>query len=358
MTAASVPAATASQPTGVGRIAVVRALPGLGDLLCLVPALRAVRSAHPDAEVTLVGLPTAGWFVERFPHLVDDLAVVAGVPGLAEIEPDAEAALRFFAAVRRSRFDLALQLHGSGVVTNPLTTMLGAWHQVTARLPGQWRPPGTAIDYPTTGPEIHRLLAVVRAAGCPPAGVEVELPVTRAEQAAARSLVGGPNGTVTPYACLHPGAARTDNRWSPMHFAAVGDRLAAAGLRVVLTGTDGDRAAVAAVGGAMAAPALDLHGRTDVGTLGALYASAELVVSNDTGAAHVAAAVRAPSVVVFPAGGDPDRWAPLDAGRHRRLVADVHDDGDGWPGTGAVLRAVDDQLAATTHLAVATGEAT
>jgi ADP-heptose:LPS heptosyltransferase len=308
-------------------VAVVRALPGVGDLLCAVPALRAVRAAHPRAQVTLVGLAAARWFVDRYPGLVDDLLAVEGVPGLPEVAPDAAAALRFYAAAQGRRFDLALQVHGDGTTTNPLTTLLGARHQVTARRPGGWRPPGTAVAYPT-GPEIHRLLAVTTAAGCPPAGDHVDLPVTPAERAAAGALAGP-----GPYACLHPGASRPANRWPPDRFAAVGDRLAAAGLRVVVTGTAGEAPLAAAVAAAMAAPATDLCGRTGIGALAAVFAGAGVVVSNDTGAAHVAAAVRAPSVVVYPAAGDPDRWAPLDRARH---VPVTPAPGAAWPTAAAV----------------------
>ena len=83
------PSRTAGRRPAVERIAVVRALPGLGDLLCAVPALRAVRARWPAAHVTLVGLPAAAWFVSRYAALVDDLLVAAGVAGLPEIEPDA-----------------------------------------------------------------------------------------------------------------------------------------------------------------------------------------------------------------------------------------------------------------------------
>jgi ADP-heptose:LPS heptosyltransferase len=339
----------------VERVAVVRALPGLGDLLCAVPALRAVRSAHPGAHVALVGLPAAAWFAARFDDLVDELLVLAGVPGLPEVEPDPAAALHFFAEAQARRFDLALQLHGSGVVTNPVTTMLGAARQVTAHLPGQWRPPGTSIAYPEDAHEVHRLLAVTDAAGCPRPAEEAPMPLTGEDRAGAQALLGARGADRRPYACLHPGASRAGNRWPAERFAAVGDRLVAAGHRVVLTGTEGERDVVGAVSRAMVAPVVDACGQTSVGTLAALFAGAAVVVSNDTGAAHLAAAVRAPSVVVFPSDGDPRRWAPLDRDRHARVGPEPPRVGAPagaaapatWPVVGAVLDALARQLASS-----------
>jgi ADP-heptose:LPS heptosyltransferase len=316
--------------TPVARVGVLRALPGVGDLLCAVPALRAVRAAHPRAGVTLLGLPAAGWFVDRFRHLVDDLLVVEGVTGIPEVAPDGRAAARFLPAARARRFDLALQLHGSGVTSNAVARRLGARRLVA---------PGVTLGYPDHLPEVHRMLAVAAAAGCPPAGDHLELPVPAAERAAAAWLVPGER----PVACLHPGASRDENRWPPERFAALGDHLDGRGLAVALTGTAGEAPVTAAVARAMRAPVLDLAGRTGVGTLAALFARARVVVSNDTGAAHVAAAVGATSVVVFPAAGDPDRWAPLDAARHRRVTPPP---GVTWPSADAVIEAAGAQLGA------------
>ncbi len=314
--------------TGVARIGVLRALPGVGDLLCAVPALRAVRAGFPQATVTLLGLASARWFVERFPHLVDDLLVVEGVAGLPEVAPDPASERAFLARAAAARFDLGLQLHGSGVVTDDLLRRIGGRHLVG---------PGTTSAYPAEGPEILRLLAVVEAAGCPPRGTHLELPLTPAEVAGAARVA--PAG---PFACLHAGASVDERAWSVEGFAAVGDHLAAHGLPVVLTGTAGDAHRARAVAHRMVAPVVDLVGRTGVGELGAIYRVAALVVSNDTGAAHVAAAVRAPSVVVT-ASPEPWRWAPLDQGRHRTLTGDAAG-GPGWPDLRAVVAAVDDQL--------------
>src|SRR6185312_1697139 len=107
------------------RITVLRALQ-LGDMLCVVPALRAVRAAVPDARITLIGLPWAASFVERFNTYIDDLIVLPGFPGMPE-QPPAEAEMPVFLdAVRRREFDLAIQLHGSGGITNGLLKQFGA----------------------------------------------------------------------------------------------------------------------------------------------------------------------------------------------------------------------------------------
>jgi ADP-heptose:LPS heptosyltransferase len=332
----------------VASIAVLRALPGVGDLLCLVPSLRAIRARHPRAVTTLLGLPTARWFVERYGQLVDDLLPVEGVPGLPEVAPDPAVALRFLRRAQERRFDLALQLHGSGVTTNVLLTLVGAGHQVTARRPGDWTPPGVSVVYPGAGPEVHRLLAVTAAAGCPAAGGEASLPLTPAERAEAMALVTNVVRGGRALACLHPGASRVDNRWPVERFAAVGDALVRRGHDVVITGSTTEQPVTDAVAAAMREPAAGLAGRTSIGVLGALFALARVVVTNDTGASHVAAAVRSASVVVFPSDGDPDRWAPLDAILHRRLRPVGT---ERWPSVADVLQAVDQHLGRQTSAA-------
>ncbi len=84
---------------------------------------------------------------------------------------------------------------------------------------------------------------------------------------------------------------------------------------------------------------IDLSGQTKLGALAALIESAALLVSNDTGVSHVAAALGTPSVVVC-VGSDPERWAPQDADRHRLVCPNgTTEDQDQ-----AVLAAVDASL--------------
>jgi len=114
---------------------------------------------------------------------------------------------------------------------------------------------------------------------------------------------------------LHPGAAAGSRRWPAERWAAVASALAAEGHRLVVTGTPGERPLVDAVArpaGAETATDLDVDG------LFGLVASARLVLSGDTGVAHVASAFGTPSVVLF-GPVSPARWGPPDRSRHRAL---------------------------------------
>lgn len=107
------------------RILIFRALK-LGDLLCAVPALRAIRSSFPGAEIVLVGLSWAREFVERYRSILDGFLEFPGFPGLPEQEPDFERLPSFFEEMRAERFDLAIQLHGSGSISNEVVAGFGA----------------------------------------------------------------------------------------------------------------------------------------------------------------------------------------------------------------------------------------
>jgi len=300
-------------------VIVVRALPGLGDMLCAVPALRALRRALPGAHVAVVTLPANAALLERFDRYVDEFVVFPGYPGIPEGAGDVRALPAFLAEIQDRRFDLALQMHGSGVVSNPFTALLGARCVAGFRLRALRCPePGLFAPYPGDAHEVQRQLALVRFLGIADDGPQLEFPLAPDDR---RDLAALPEAELLAereYACLAPGASAPTRRWPAARFAAVGDALAAGGLRVVLTGTAAERALTADVAAAMRAPALDLAGRTRLGALAALVAGARAVVTNDSGTSHLAAALQVPSVVVF-TDSSARRWAPLDGRRHRAL---------------------------------------
>jgi ADP-heptose:LPS heptosyltransferase len=305
------------------RIAIVRALPGLGDMLCAIPALRAVRGTAPRAHVTLVGLESARWVVERFHTYVDELLPFPGFPGLPEVAVDARKIVGFLAEAQERDFDLAIQLHGSGVASNAFTELLGATRTAGTVLPDLPCPdPELFVGLDPAEPEPLRLLRVVENLGATPArGSELEFPVSADDVAeiAEHDLEPG------AYACLHPGASVAERRWGAEQFALAADALADRGLRVVLTGVGLESELTRAVRERMSADALDLAGATSLGATAAVLRDAAVAICNDTGVSHLAAAVGTPSVVVFHAAADTVRWAPVDSELHRGVGGPEHE---------------------------------
>lgn len=299
------------------RLILARALPGLGDMLCALPALASLRAALPHAHVALVALERAAWVDERFPGLIDEWLEFPGYPGLPERCYDAGRLGAFLAHAGPMRdWDVAIQMHGDGSVSNRFAAALGAKQLVGFGLDGR-RP---------SGREPRRWLELVEDLGLPVGEDTVRFPTTATDRRELAAL-GLP---ARPYAVLHPGASDRARRWPAERFAAVGDALARAGLAVIVTGTNAEREATGGVAAAMTAPAMDICCRTPLGVAAALLEGARVVVTNDTGMSHLAAAVRAPSVVLFLA-SDRARWAPSNRALHRAVGAGRPDPAPGQP---------------------------
>lgn len=305
-------------PLDVGRlrhIAVIRARPGLGDLLCAVPAVRALRRGSPGARITLVGLPGAAWFVERFRWYVDDLLVLPSWPSIPEAAGSAATTLAMLSGPLPP-FDLAVQLQGSGGPINGLGRALGAKVVVGHDREGGRRGGTWLRRWPSADHESERLHDLVVWAGFPHAGDHLEFPELPGDSAVADATVGtSPRRLVV----VHLGAPRPARRWDLDGVAAVADLLADAGAAVVVTTGRAERSlarelALRCRSAPRIAPPMA------VGSLAAVVRRADALVVSDTDVAHLGVAVGAPTVVVG-SGSELDRWGPLDHVRHRTVRA-------------------------------------
>jgi heptosyltransferase-2 len=160
--------------------------------------------------------------------------------------------------------------------------------------------------------EVEKYATLVAALGLPRPLTPPELHVSPEHAASARQRLldeGWHEGE--RLIGLNPGATRDRKRWPAERFAAVGDRLAAErGCRVAVFGGPGDRELAARVVSAMAAPALDLAGRLRLGETAAALRQCALVISNDTGPMHMAAALGVPVVALF-GPTPPNQFGPL-----------------------------------------------
>lgn len=324
-------------------IVVLRALP-LGDTLCAVPALRALRRECPHASITLVGLSWARSLPERLPDYLDDFMAFPGFPGFPEPPPNPPAFARFVLDARSRGFDLAVQMHGDGSASNRLTRLLGArrvagFARSGDDLPGE-RAAGAWLRYPDRGHEIRRLLALTRFLGCSSRDESLEFPLLPQDLAELRDSGLAQRLPPGGYLCIHPGARSAGRRWPADRFAAVADALhEASGLPIVVIGSEHGRGLGARLRSRMRTPAVDATAPISVGALAALIADARLLVADDAGVAHLASALRVPSVVVSRR-SDPQRRAPRDAALHRTVLA-----GDGSGATLAVVSQAKELLA-------------
>lgn len=281
-----------------------------GDLVMATPGFRALRAGFPGARITL--------------HVHAALApLLDGAPWFDAVLPFAAPQAGRLALLRearmlrqRARFDIGLCLPDS-FASALLMRAAGVRRIVGYARGGRGLLLHQRVPYPSEAgrrgliPREQHVLGLVEALGCARQGAGLELFVTEAEQREAdAALRAGGVAAGEAVALLAPGASFGASKlWPAESFAAVGDALARAGARVVVTGAAAERALCARVRAAMHRPALDLCGALGLGAWKGLMRRARLLVANDAGARHVATALGLPVVLVMgPTALDKTSW--------------------------------------------------
>ncbi len=278
MTAERAPAPSMA-PSRDGRpeILALRALK-LGDLLVAVPALRGLRRAFPDHRIFYAAQE---WLrpVVALTDAVDDLLATHGLDDPLPIE--------------HGRIDLAVNLHGNGPESRGRLEEIGATRRVGHRSPGWDGPPWRDGIL-----ERVRWASLVSWHGVPADPLDCRLRVPDGGSPAPGAVV------------VHVGAAYGSRLWPVERFAEVARVLASSGHQVLFTGSGKERPRALAVADAAGLPENAVRaGEFPLDRFAGLVAGASLVISADTGAAHLASAYTRPSVVLF--GPAPaSEWGP------------------------------------------------
>ena len=293
------------------RILVLR-LDRLGDVVLSTPVFEELRRRFPHAFIAAMVRPACR-------------DVVAGHPDVNEvILYDKEGAhrgvwatIRFARGLRRSEFDTALILHPSN---------RSHWISWLARIP-------VRLGYDRKCPWLltHRLphrkqegarheaaytLELLQPFGIHPGPPRPLVPVApKAAERVAALLERAGIGPSDPVVAIHPSASCVSKRWMPERFAQVADQLIAEhGVRVCVVAGGTDVVWAHQMAAAMHQPVLDVSGRLPLGELNALLGRCQLLISNDSGPVHLAAALGVPVVDIFSRnqpGLSPQRWRPL-----------------------------------------------
>jgi heptosyltransferase II len=256
----------------------------LGDAVMALPAIRDVRAASNGSLITIAANPSVAPLFR----------LVEGVDAVTSIQ--------------RSRVPAEVPFDAALLLPNSFHAALAAFR---AGIPerwgyrGDWRAPllTRAVPRPPRGHQIDYYQHLTQALGFPRGDSEPRLVLgERVRSVGVRALVqAGWNGR-EPLVIFAPGAAYGGaKRWPPEYFADLAAAFAADGITVAMVGSAADAATGAEVETALAGRArlLNLIGSTDLETLCGVLAASRTLVTNDSGAMHVAAALRVPVTAVF-----------------------------------------------------------
>lgn len=297
---------------GVRKLLAVR-LDNLGDLLMTTPALTAVRNSLPDAHITLLTSPAGAAAARHLPGIDAAIPFVAPwvtprdetpVPGeLGEHE------LRMAIRLAEGRFD--------GAIIFTVCTQSALPAALMCRLAGiplrlaysrenpyglltEWLPEQDVIGDGMRH-EVRRQLDLVAAVGLCSGDAQLHFNyrIENVRRLQELMLLAG-HDPLRPYFVVHPGASAPSRRYPAVHFGVAADIIAReSGCTAIFTGSDGEQALVEEARAVMGELSVSLAGHLDLGELAALIAGAEVVVSNNTGPVHIAAAVSTPVVDLY-----------------------------------------------------------
>ena len=266
----------------------------LGDAVMALPAIADVRRASPSAAIAVAARPAIAPLFSMVPG-VDETIVLQPPAAVGRV-----AAWRSIGAELAGRsFDTALLLPNS-IHAALIASRAGIPERWGYRSGWRGRLLTRAVRRPSRVHQAEYYKHLVNALGFPNGPIEPAIAVpAAAREAAARILMtAGWNGTA-PLMALAPGAAYGGaKRWPPAHFAELASMLAADGVASVLVGSSAD--APTAIEIKRESPAvLDIVGQTDLPALAGVMTICRGLVTNDSGAMHLAAAAGASVTAVF-----------------------------------------------------------
>jgi predicted lipopolysaccharide heptosyltransferase III len=288
----------------VARVLIVR-LRSIGDTVLTTPSLFALKRFLPHATVDILLEDWVAPVLDGFPH-VDNIITL-------ERRSTASRA-RVARQLRANRYDVVYNLHG-GTTATLLTRATGAKHRVGyqtyqyAWLHNHLSPSSASLWQREKTHSVEQQLALLGWTGVPVSDrPPTQLAVTPDADASVAARLQQAELLDREFAVIHPAAAFATKQWAAKNFAAVIDDLRRRGLGVVAITTAQEKSIIEELNSNTSMPVVAF---TDFSLpeLNALLARARLFVGNDSGIAHMAAAVQTPAVVIF-GSSNTAHWRP------------------------------------------------
>jgi heptosyltransferase I len=270
----------------------------LGDVVHALPILAALRSRWPSAHLAWVVNQTFQDVLRNHPDVNELIVYERGAAGFDRWAIGATAQL--VRALRAGRFELTIDLQGL-LRSALMAKATGAQVRVgvaDAREGARWFYTDV-VEAPRLGMHaVRRVQRVASALGADATEPHFKVPIASADRLWAREMLAG---VPSPRIVLNVGARWPTKRWPPEHFAEIGRRASGEfGAGLIAVGSTADRPLIdGLLQGIKPVSVLDLCGRTRLMELAALAVEADLLISNDTGPLHLAAASGARVIGVY-----------------------------------------------------------
>jgi lipopolysaccharide heptosyltransferase II len=278
----------------------------MGDVLMTTPAFRAIRETNPRCRITLLTSPAGAEVAALVPE-IDDV-IVYEAPWMKTSAANPERDRAFIEELERRNFDAAIIF--TVATQNPLPAAFACYlagiplRAAHCRENPYWLLTDWSAETDGRSPvrhEVQRQLDLVGELGFHTEMIGLSLRVTEAARREARLILQDAGiDLASAWAIIHTGASAPSRRYPAALFAKVAAALASRhGWQVVFTGSTGECGLVEGIRASMHAPSVSLAGRLDVATLAGVIDAAPLLIANNTGPVHIAAAVGTPVVDIY-----------------------------------------------------------
>ena len=275
----------------------------LGDIVMALPALSALHRSFPNAKISWLIRPEFAPLLKNHPSLTETIAFDRRFLGKAWHNPQALACLlSLIRRLRRGKFDAVIDLQGL-FRTASLAWLSGSQYRLGMANARELAHIFYTHQVPQDDDCIHMVdyyLKTVQAVGASKFDVQFVLPVDDSAAESAGKLLKNHDIKTDSYAVFVPGSANKSKCWPGHNFAALADKISSQfGLSIIATGAASENSVVERLRNLANVPIANFAGATSLSELVALLKAARLVISNDTGPGHIAAALGVPLVMIF-----------------------------------------------------------
>ena len=284
----------------------------LGDIVLALPALHSLRKSFPNAKISWLIRPEFAPLLENHPDLSEIILFDRKLLGKFFCPAGFKAVLSLIKKLRSKKFDAVFDLQGlfRTACLAGLSRCPNRFGMANAR---EFASLFYTHKITQDNKTIHLVdfyLKIVKTAGCLNTEPEFVLPIDPDARLSVQKLLDNHNIKPKNYAVLITTSARQGKCWPVENFAAIAEKLLAQfQLPSIATGLASEKDYIDRLSHLSKAPVINLAGSLSLKQLVALLASAKIVLSNDTGPGHIAAALDTPVVIIF-GYSNPARVAP------------------------------------------------